>query len=112
MNIKELYARVTLTFPVSEPDFFAYYNDVVRSLYSRYGEEYTTGCQPIDIQALDDSSPLFEDYYMTAYYGVLSSATGDQNHRSSYLIEGDAAYTAVWRRLSRNKTVKVTGRRR
>lgn len=107
MNTKDLYARVTVTFPVSEPDFCAYYNDTVRSLYARYGEQYTTGCQPIDTQTPEDDSPLYDEYYTAALANIIALASGDGSKKNEYIAEGDAAYLAVWRRLSSNKTVKV-----
>ena len=105
MNTKSIYDTVVLRSPCSHNQFLTHLDSTVRSLTALYKKSYVITKDNVWSvpQSIHSDIPVYEEYFSSIVSNILYLLTGDQDKKTDYIAESDAAYLSVWSEKSRSK---------
>ena len=110
MNIRAVYDRVNLTYPVGQNEFIAYFNDSVRSLAARYDAKFVfdrdEDAEPqafAEAESISGVSGVRQAYADCIADNILYLISGDEKHKVDFVNKCDMAYKTVWRSFAKGR---------
>lgn len=111
MNVKSIYDTVVLRYPCSHNQFLTHLDMTVRTLTAQYSMPYVIekGASYGIPRSVESDIPVYEAYFPAIVDNVLFLLTGENDRKTDYVQEADAAYKSVWSAMAKGRSIRDRG---
>lgn len=109
MTVLEIYARVNLTTPLEQTNFFYFLNETIYELETMHGNITVGDSQLSKISNLSDSIAIEPLYHTAIADNILFLAGAGEVYKGEFIRKSDLAHKKIWSDNAKGKFVKRNG---
>ena len=109
MNIKSIFEKVNLLYPLEQRKFFNYLSDTINELITKYGEKFVIDGEALvfpDMATIESEINILPMYEKAIVNNVLFLCGAGETYISEFMRLAEEAYLYYYRQNAKNRRLK------